>query len=49
LLERLGTIPEAGDTLELVGLAFEIEEMDGPAIASVMVRVGGAPSGDEHA
>jgi CBS domain containing-hemolysin-like protein len=49
LLEQLGTIPEAGDTLELVGLAFEIEEMDGPAIASVMVRVGGGGSGGEHA
>jgi putative hemolysin len=49
LLEQLGAIPEAGDTLELVGLAFEIEAMEGPAIASVMVRVGGAPSGDEHA
>jgi CBS domain containing-hemolysin-like protein len=49
LLEQLGTIPEAGDTLELVGLAFEIEEMDGPAIASVMVRVGGGASGGEHA
>ncbi len=40
LLEQLGTIPEAGDTLELVGLLFEIEKMDGPAIASVIVRVG---------
>jgi putative hemolysin len=47
LLEQLGTIPEAGDTLELVGLSFKIEKMDGPAIASVIVRVGGDASESE--
>jgi CBS domain containing-hemolysin-like protein len=49
LLEQLGTIPETGDRLEVPGLAFDIEEMDGPAIASVIVRVLGSASGDEHA
>ncbi len=46
LLEQLGNIPEAGDTLELVGLSFEIEKMDGPAIASVIGRVVGDASGE---
>jgi CBS domain containing-hemolysin-like protein len=49
LLEQLGTIPEAGDRLDLVGLELEIEEMNGPAIASVVVRIAGTAPGDEHA
>ncbi|CRI65031.1 conserved membrane hypothetical protein [Thiocapsa sp. KS1] len=49
LLEQLGTIPEAGDSLDVIGLAFEIEEMDGPAIVSVLVSVVGTASGGEDA
>jgi CBS domain containing-hemolysin-like protein len=49
LLEQLGTIPETGDRLDVPGLGFEIEEMDGPAIASVLVSVVVGASGDDNA
>ncbi|EGV18108.1 hemolysin family protein [Thiocapsa marina] len=49
LLEQLGTIPETGERLDVSGLAFEIEAMDGPAIVSVLIRVVGGASEDGHA
>ena len=49
LLEQFGTIPAAGDRLDVDGLVFEIEAMDGPAIVSVLVRVVGGAVGEGHA
>ncbi len=48
LLAQIGAIPEAGDKLDTAGLAFEIERMDGSAIASVLIRVTGTPPGDAY-
>jgi CBS domain containing-hemolysin-like protein len=48
LLEQIGAIPKEGDTLRQDGLSFAIEKMDGSAITSVVVHVGGDASGGEH-
>jgi len=48
LLEQLGAIPKEGDTLKLFGLTFEIEKMDGSAITSVIIYVGGNALGSDH-
>ena len=47
VMERLGRVPEAGDTVEIDGATVEVEALDGHAVRTVMVRLeepGGEPA-----
>ena len=49
IMERLGRVPEVGDTVEIDGAAVEVEAVDGRAVRTVVVRpedgpdAGGSP------
>lgn len=49
LLEQLGTIPRSGERIEVGGLAFVIEQMEGPAITWVEAHRIDATIGATHA
>jgi CBS domain containing-hemolysin-like protein len=49
LLERLGTVPHVGQALLYKNFRFEVLEMEGRRIASILVtRQTSLPDGDEH-
>lgn len=47
IMERLGRVPEAGDTLEVDGMKVEVEATDGLAVRTVLVGPMGEPGGGE--
>ena len=49
ILEQLDAVPEAGCQFGAAGLDFEIEQMDGTAINTVLVRLPDGATGDADA